>query len=326
RGDGLHHLLFDFQPGQGLNSLVYTLAVQSDGRILVGGAFSLAAGQPRTRIARLMPDGSLDTSFNPGSGANGGVRSISLQADGKILIGGDFSSYNGVSVNRIARLLPDGSLDPSFLNQGGTNGTVKSIAIQTDGRIILGGTFTNLMGSVAGRVGRLIGDTCSLAAQISVDTLAAGGMIQLSTATPAGASYAWIDCSNGNAPIPGASAAVFTPQLPGNYAVVVQQSYCSDTSACVQVNPVITGTSAASAGTTFRVFPNPATDRLMLAVSGEPSGYGLRLFQANGTCALRLDGLSGPLQELMLPELVPGLYFLEIQGKNGVYRQKLIIR
>src|SRR5690606_3293323 len=61
-------------------------------------------GQNRNRIARLNTDGSLDTSFTIGSGFNGHVFSIALQSDGKILVGGRFTEYNGQSQNRIARI------------------------------------------------------------------------------------------------------------------------------------------------------------------------------------------------------------------------------
>jgi len=121
---------------------VYCLAVQADGKILVGGAFTNLGGQPRNRIARLNADGSLDTSFNPN--ANWRVHSLWVQADGKILIGGDFTAVGGQTRNHIARLNADGSLDASF--NPNANGRINSIAVQGDGKILLGGDFTTLMG------------------------------------------------------------------------------------------------------------------------------------------------------------------------------------
>lgn len=315
-----------FQPGAGLNSLVHTVAVQSDGRILVGGAFSQAAGQPRSRIARLMPDGSIDTTFNPGSGANGGVRSIGIQADGKILIGGDFSTYDGVAVNRIARLMPDGSLDPAFLVQGGTNGTVKSIAIQADGRIVVGGTFTNLLGLVAGRVGRLMGDTCSLTAQISLDTLPTSGLLQLNALASAGASYTWIDCGNGNLPVPGANSSSFIPQTAGDYAVVIEYLYCKDTSACISVAPLITSDLASSSEPTFAIFPNPASERVTIRTTRQIEWYDVRLFDSRGTCVAIEENLTGDALELGLDGLAPGLYVVEIREGEHIHREKVLVR
>lgn len=100
-----------FNPGAGLDGTVYGLALQADGRILLSGAFTSVNGEPRNRIARLNADGTLDNTFLPGNGANAAVYGLALQADGKILFGGDFSSYNGTARNRIARLLNDATID-----------------------------------------------------------------------------------------------------------------------------------------------------------------------------------------------------------------------
>src|SRR5690606_5239549 len=93
---------------------VIASSLQSDGKVVIGGAFSSINGTVRDRIARLNTDGSLDTTFNPGTGANDLVTSISIQSDGKIIIGGWFIFYNGTAIKRIARLNTDGSLDNTF--------------------------------------------------------------------------------------------------------------------------------------------------------------------------------------------------------------------
>jgi hypothetical protein len=66
--------------------------LQPDGNILVGGAFTLANGAKRNGIARLHVDGTIDLSFNPGSGVNGSVNAVALQGDGKVLVGGQFTT------------------------------------------------------------------------------------------------------------------------------------------------------------------------------------------------------------------------------------------
>jgi len=78
------------------------------------GSFSSVNGVTRSRVARLNADGSLDTGFDPGSGASSTVNAVAVQADGKVLIGGSFSSVNGVTRSRVARLNTDGSLDTGF--------------------------------------------------------------------------------------------------------------------------------------------------------------------------------------------------------------------
>ncbi len=144
-----------FNPGSGVHGSISSIALQPDGKILIGGEFTQYNGTTRNNIARLNPDGSLDTSFNPGGGANGEVYSIALQPDGKILIGGWFFEYNGTSRNNIARLNPDGSLDTSFNPGSGTNISINSIALQPDGKILIGGGFTQYNGTPRNGIARL---------------------------------------------------------------------------------------------------------------------------------------------------------------------------
>ena len=144
-----------FDPGTGTNYYIWSMAVQADGKVLIGGAFESYNGTPRVRIARLNSDGSLDASFNPGTGANNIVYSVAAQSDGKVLIGGLFTTYNGTARNSIARLNSNGSLDPSF-NQGiGANDTVYSVAVQPDGKVLIGGNFTSYNGTARTRIARL---------------------------------------------------------------------------------------------------------------------------------------------------------------------------
>lgn len=90
---------------------VADMALQTDGKIIIGGAFSSVGGQSRNRIARLNADGTLDTTFNAGTvtapGDFSGVDAVALTADGRIIVGGEFTSIGGTTRNRIARLLND---------------------------------------------------------------------------------------------------------------------------------------------------------------------------------------------------------------------------
>jgi uncharacterized delta-60 repeat protein len=139
---------------------VGSLLVQSDGKILIGGSFTLVNGLERARIARLNSNGSLDDSFLHGlAGADDQVLCIALQSDGKILIGGYFTSINGVTRKGLARLNPDGSLDAGFLNGlTGPNDVVVGLAVQPDGQILVGGYFTLVNGVTRNRVARLNAD------------------------------------------------------------------------------------------------------------------------------------------------------------------------
>jgi uncharacterized delta-60 repeat protein len=146
-----------FNTGSGADGTVFALALQADGKILVGGVFNRINQVERNRIARLNPDGSVDTTFNPGAGPNTGVLCLALQPDGKILIGGVFTSVDGVVRNRIARLKPDGSLDASFDPGEGANEVVRWIAPQADGKVVVVGGFTRFAGSSCVRLARLRG-------------------------------------------------------------------------------------------------------------------------------------------------------------------------
>lgn len=187
-----------FDPGGGFDNATYTIALQPDGKILVGGFFTGFDSVARSNIVRLNSDGSYDPSFiaelapggfilnslllpdgkilisgylfqigtgelyflqrltssgavdpnfNYTNGPNSLVRDIKMQSDGKLLIGGNFISYSGVTRSRIARIDANGNLDPTFDPQLGTNGSVYSITVHEDNDITLGGTFSSYQGS-----------------------------------------------------------------------------------------------------------------------------------------------------------------------------------
>ncbi len=128
--------------GSGLDATVTAIAVQSDDKIIVGGQFeTFNTVTDRDKIARINTDGSLDTGFDPGTGFNPGsfapINDIEIQGDGKVLVGGQFTSYNGVSNNYLIRLNTDGTEDNAFTTA--TSGYVEDILIQSDDRILIAG-------------------------------------------------------------------------------------------------------------------------------------------------------------------------------------------
>ncbi len=166
-----------FNPGTGTNNLVYAIALQPDSKVLIGGLFTTYNGASRNRVARLNADGGLDTTFNPGIGANDRVLSLALQSDGKVLIGGFFTSYNGTPRNYIARLNSDGRLDSTFNSGTGANERVLTLALQPNGKVLIGGWFTNYNGASRNRIARLNGDG-SLDVDFNPGTGVSGGLIQ----------------------------------------------------------------------------------------------------------------------------------------------------
>jgi uncharacterized delta-60 repeat protein len=131
-----------FSGFNGVNGEVKAIAIQPDNKILIGGSFSTINGIPRTRIARLNADGSLDETFNPGTGFDNVVEVITLQADGKILVGGNFVFYNGSLSRRLVRLNSNGTFDNTFNVGMGSPDIVKSIVLRTDGKIVIAGAST----------------------------------------------------------------------------------------------------------------------------------------------------------------------------------------
>ncbi|MBU1721070.1 MAG: T9SS type A sorting domain-containing protein, partial [Bacteroidetes bacterium] len=147
-----------FQMGTGFNDKVSRVIIQPDGKILVSGNFTSYNGTTRRRIARINTDGSLDATFNPGSGFDYTVRTIALQADGKIIAGGYFSSFNGSTNNGLIRLNSDGTKDNSFDIGTGFDFYIYEILVQPDGKIVLGGDFEHYNGTIQSKIMKLYPD------------------------------------------------------------------------------------------------------------------------------------------------------------------------
>jgi uncharacterized delta-60 repeat protein len=129
------------------NGAIETLKLQADGKILVAGNYTTLNSGIQGRVSRLNTDGSIDQNFNlNGVGANAIVNDIAVRPDGKIVIAGGFSSFNTTTMQRIARLNIDGSLDNSFTNAGTiTDTVVNDVELLTDNRILAGLTTSTLI-------------------------------------------------------------------------------------------------------------------------------------------------------------------------------------
>ncbi|MDX9750974.1 MAG: delta-60 repeat domain-containing protein, partial [Flavobacteriales bacterium] len=154
--DGSADLTFNPEGGFGPDYEVNDIERQPDGKILIVGYFSEYNSVPRMRIARLLPNGNLDTTFDPGISADDSVEDVSLQPDGKIFISGNFGNYQGVTRNRLARLLPDGTLDTTFDPSGsGANGWILQATALPGGKVLICGSFNTYDGAPAGGIARL---------------------------------------------------------------------------------------------------------------------------------------------------------------------------
>ncbi|WP_162343190.1 malectin domain-containing carbohydrate-binding protein [Cyclobacterium salsum] len=135
-----------FQTQSSGDYAVNSIQVQPDGKLLVGGGFIAYKDSEANRLIRLNPDGSRDPSFQTGRGFDKGVTSVTLQSDGKILVGGYFASYQDVPLPSLVRINPDGSLDSSFNAEGIAGSIVREVALQEDGKILVnaGDNFVRL--------------------------------------------------------------------------------------------------------------------------------------------------------------------------------------
>jgi uncharacterized delta-60 repeat protein len=149
--------------GSGLNNYVHAIAVQSDGKILVGGRFTTFRGATRNRLIRLNADGTEDTAFytNLGAGFNNQISTLAVQADGKILAGGNFTTFKGVTRNYLVRLNSDGTEDTAFYTNlgSGFDSFVNVVALtSTNFEIYVGGRFVTVNGTAKNRFARLLGN------------------------------------------------------------------------------------------------------------------------------------------------------------------------
>ncbi len=176
--DGIAHLnsigTFDdaYDQSDGPNVLpITTMQRQLDGRVIVAGNFTSLRGVTRNRIARLHPNGTLDTSFDAGLGPDAAIRSLVIQPDGKILVGGTFTTWAGEARPALVRLDENGALDTTFaafssvVSAVGTDLSVHALALQPVATaphfaILAGGTFQRTPTTTAFRSGivRLLAD------------------------------------------------------------------------------------------------------------------------------------------------------------------------
>jgi uncharacterized delta-60 repeat protein len=149
-----------FAIGYSGNSALYLS--QPDGKFIVasGGLSSYRGIATPGGVVRINSDGTLDSGFvqNIGTGGNYTLRTLVLQPDGKIIIGGDFTTWKGETAGGIVRLSSDGTVDNNFktnIGTAGNSGGVYSVALLSDGSIIVGGQFTTWNGASANKLVKL---------------------------------------------------------------------------------------------------------------------------------------------------------------------------
>ena len=392
-----------FNPGAGPNDGVGSIATQPDGKIIFGGAFTQVNGLDKKGVARLNPDGTLDSVFNnTGSGPNREINKVLLRPDGRIMIAGIFTNVDGIARNRIARLQPDGSLDVSFRpftsSGAGANRDVNTLALFPDGRLLLGGFFTTINGKSSNRIAVLNAKaaqtieftplekftetdspvllTVKASSRLPVTlqvvsgpasitdnilTFTGAGEVKI-TATQAGnADYepaTPVELSfcvnpakptitvNGNilasshdqgnqwyhngTAIASATGKTFTVIKPGTYTVTSAVGTCvSVASDSEEVTKIISGTNPAPVSATFAVFPNPATTFINVKAGQMQDGLvTVRIIDPTGRILYRQDTQITTYDlDLKIPvaTLPRGYVILHVVTPNGVIRRHFIL-
>jgi len=148
----------DYGAGPVAQSSVFALLPLPDGRVYVGGTFQVLGGVFCQQLGRLAPDGSVDPSFNVGTGfdnpvsnppremTNGGwVSSLVVRNDGKLLVSGNFTRVNGLARNGLVLLYPDGSVVTAYDAAAHcAGGRVSGVIALPGDQVLIRGGFTNV--------------------------------------------------------------------------------------------------------------------------------------------------------------------------------------
>ncbi len=285
-----------FDPGLAANFPVETISVQNDGKIIVVGGFTIFNGISRNRVVRLNSDGSVDDSFNPGIGANAWIYSCSIQSDGKIILGGEFTSFNGIERNRIVRLNNDGSLDNDFVSGTGSNDWVYRTLIQSDDKIIIGGPFTSFNGISRSRIARLNSDG-------SLDNLFDPG-----TGTSNNGALNWvftISIQNDEKIFIGGAFISYNGTTRNNIARIFSEDNLG-------INELTNDTKK------FILYPNPFSDIATLITKSELNNATLTLYNSAGQIVKETKNISGHTTLLNRDHLPAGLYIIKMSYDNQI--------
>jgi hypothetical protein len=158
---------------------------------------------------------------------------------------------------------------------------------------------------------------------LTIDTVDITTMLSAATlqSNASGATYQWIDCGNGNAVIPGETNQAFSPSVNGNYAVIVTQNSCTDTSACVMVLSVGISTPGQ---TEISVLPNPTTGNVVVMQNGTFTSATITLFDVQGKKIVQQSNVSGTNIAIDMADQPAGIYFLEVLQDGKAVRTKVV--
>ncbi len=350
-----------FNTGSGPNYNITTIAIQNDGKILIGGFFTSYNGISRNNVARINQNGSLDITFNPGEGADLSVYSVVAANNGKVIVGGNFTTFNGIARNRIAGLNADGTLDNVFNPGTGADGDISKITLLDNGKILIVGSFNfyneierncieRLIGCVnttglitatvcntyvapdgqvynsSGIKTAVIHNTAGCDSTITINLTVNKVDVSLTVNDPViksnitGAAYQWVDCDNNFAFIPGANNQVFTASRNGNYAVIITQGMCTDTSECVHI--ISSGTSNVNLKDAIHFYPNPFSQEFNIELDGIIDKRSYCIINSLGQ--IMAEGKMFNQVKIDAANFSPGIYLLRIGNEKSFQYKKMV--
>lgn len=285
-----------FNNGTGANDWIYAVAVQSDGKIIIGGIFSNYNGTPRQRVARLNADGTLDSTFDPNLGPSAAVRDICIQPDGKIILVGEFATYNGTSSSRIVRLNTNGTIDNTFSVGTGASGNILSCALQSDNKILIAGNFASFNGNSSNRLARL-NTNGSFDSTFNVGS-GAGGTVRKVFVLP-----------NGNIMI-GGDFTTYNGTTRNRVARVFGG------------NPLSINTE--NSQREIIIYPNPTNQLVNIDNPYDQETVEIKIFNLAGGLILT-DWLNSNQKSLDVSHLKSGVYLMQFNGEHFSTTKKLIV-
>lgn len=339
----------EFQPGIGANNRINAVLEQSNGSLIIGGRFTEFNGVAINRLARINEDGSVDLSFNNNGGASSEVVWLEKYQDDRFLAGGNFININGTSCGRVARLLPDGTIDPGFISSPNANATVQQLKLMNDDKIIIAGFFTQVSGNLVSGIARLLPDGAFDSSFNSAGNGATGGGVLSFDIAPNGnillggsftafnglnAGYLFFLDSNGT-PVNLLNSALGTAAdwnvlnikfdnsdrwlIGGLFSNFDGQQHNRLVrvfgSTTVQLNP--------TPEFAIKIYPNPAQDWIEIEIM-EPANQ-LLIYSISGQVYFQYNNLIPGKISLPITQLNNGIYWVSLEGQTGIQTRLISI-
>ncbi|TGE24281.1 T9SS type A sorting domain-containing protein [Hymenobacter aquaticus] len=332
--------------------------VQPDGRVLVGGPFTQYGNAPVSNLVRLLNNGTYDGTFAPVTSGNNSLSafgSMALQADGKLLVGGSFRNASGSSATRVVRLNFNGSVDASFTSVPFTtaSGTYSpsnrffALTLQPDGKLVAGGVFGAVNGSVRANLARLnadgtldagftppalTGTIYTLAVQPNNRVLVGGSFTSSSLPTnlarvlangTADATFAATAVPNGSV-----RSLLIEPSgavLAGGFFTTIGGQADMALARLIVPNVLHVAAPQAVADRT-QAWPVPAQQQLTVVPDASAHAQALELLDALGRPVLRRT-LSGAAPATLAVEALPaGIYLLRVVYAEGIVTRRIQVQ